>query len=103
MPGSTASDPDREVIGPADLALSLLTTTISTISFTRAIIGSTPGSAYHLSGAGAGSILNAATRLGEEAIARRASLSGGIDGAKRIADEHGGEDDGTQTGLGEFG
>jgi deoxyribodipyrimidine photo-lyase len=39
----------------------------------------------------------AAARLGEEAIARRASLTGGVPGAKRIAAEHGldGADDGT--------
>ncbi len=35
----------------------------------------------------------AAARLGEKAIARRASLSGGIEGARRIAEEHG--EDGT--------
>jgi len=35
----------------------------------------------------------AAARLGEAEIARRASLSGGIEGAERIAAEHGGEGD----------
>ncbi len=57
----------------------------------------------------------AAARLADETIARRASLSGGIDGARSIAGEHGAPTDaadgsvdndpggtGTQTGLDEF-
>jgi len=51
----------------------------------------------------------AAARLADEAIARRASLSGGLGAARSIAADHGdaGETDGddrlTQTGLGDFG
>lgn len=53
----------------------------------------------------------AATRLGDEEIARRASLSGGIEGARSIAAEHGepagsgasDADESAQTGLDEFG
>ena len=48
----------------------------------------------------------AAERLGDEEIARRASLSGGIEGARSIAADHGeaaGGDGSAQTGLDEFG
>ncbi|PSQ52485.1 deoxyribodipyrimidine photolyase [Halobacteriales archaeon SW_8_65_20] len=38
----------------------------------------------------------AAARLGDEEIARRVSLSGGIPGAKRIADEHGTDAEGSR-------
>jgi deoxyribodipyrimidine photo-lyase len=44
----------------------------------------------------------AAARLGEKEVARRASLSGGLDGARRIAAEHGESEGGTDTdGTGE--